>query len=922
MEFTIWSDSTQSDKNDVFDIHGMGNTDEFLGAINSATSPQKDSPAKLKAKTLSNDFNHEFDDFGDLIDMTSPWNVAPSEMGSGLIQDYQGLVWEDDLQFMGGNSSVERNNASGGISTFDDADGVKELLGEVDFCAIESVDSESNRHSNHIRDLSDTNTTSVTFVSPSHNDIGDGLGQNPSSINLSPEMLSDMMQTPIRGKFNDAGGQNQLLDRLLTGSPGFRISKLDSPLESPALQSPHLAYQPFPMLPTSSHAPNINSPLSISMPSHVRKFSNPASPKNRRKSSSASQSSMTSSLTFEAHEAHLQAKGPQTPRARVVSGLRNKHKNSTSSVTATPPSSSNSQAGEFKVGDFSPASALNTTPRNTVDPETSAQSSAVSQVNQNQTQTPTSAKEGKKDGRKRISKEQIDILEASFHQNSRPEREDRLRLAAETGLEQRTVQIWFQNRRAKSRSMKMPPSKADTSMPSMQLRAAIAAANNAVAISPGSAKFASKPYMMASPGMNFSQWGNTVIGNNNGFGLNPGMPPHLQQNNSSISAYNRTLSMTQMSPLANNLPNGGANFNIAQPFPARPSHQSWNSTSIPSSQPSMSYHQQLPKYGVHQGQPMNSPLRFHQVQQMNQMQQSQMERINFHQQPTKMNQMSPQVQGPYRGMSQAPGMMSKSIPAISPPRNRSSSSTKLETFTNYRDTPDSEYDQTLYKSSMPLNGRLVNRSDSAFSLASVNSGIPSSPRSADNIGVLGADMRNNYRSPQESNPAWQGPAPNHSLVSLSGSSGFDHTGVAPGSTDVKRRRSLYGTQASNWNAHYDESFAPSMTPSHLSPGNYSDSHSSGSSGSLAASAAAAALRTRNRSHTQPTLRSRQPSIRLQLDESNNTAHLVILSEDQDGTSPSSRFRNMPHEGHHGIPPGRAEPDIGASTKYGQLMQND
>lgn len=935
MEFTIWSESSHSDKNDGSDIHSVGGHDEFVGAINSMTSPQRDPSARLKTKSLSNEQTYEFDDFNEQDPILSPWNMVPSDIGSGLTPGRQGLAWETDFQALGGNSSVEENNATGGTATFDDVDEAKELLGGDDFSAIGNTDAESKHRLNHKRGLSDTYTMRVPLVTRSHNDTGDGVGQDSAGMNLSPEMLSGMMQTPVRGDFTDTRGQNQLLDGLLAGSPDFGGSRLDSPLESPALQSPYLAYQPFPMLPTTSHPPNTSGPSSLSTPNHVRKFSNAGgSPRIRRKSSSESQSSMTSPMASEAHE--VQSAGPQTPRARAANEMKIKQKKSAPFVTATPNSISTSHAGDTKNGDLntnSPSSGQNTTPRMTSDSKTSAPNSEVSQSKlnqtqaqlQNQTQTPTPAREGKKDGRKRIAKKQIDILEASFHQNPRPEREDRLRLAAETGLEQRTVQIWFQNRRAKSRSMKMPPSKADTSLPAMQFRAAVAAASNAVANSPGAAKYGSKPNISASPGMDFNQWGNTGMGNvGNGYGPSTGFPSHLQRNNSSIGVYNRTSSLTQMSPLAAGSSLGSSNYSVPQQYPARPSHQRWNSVSAPSTQPLVSYHQQLPKYGVPQGQSMNSPLRLQQYQHMDQVQQLQMEQASLQQQQQQsmMNQMSPQMQQSYRGMSQG------SYGIMSPPLNRSNSSSKFEPYMNYRDMPDSEYDFGSHNNGMSMNSRAVNRSDSVLSLASMNSNIPPSPLSADNMAVFGADL-SSMQSSQEPKAVWPGPARNHSLVSLS-ESGFDQTGIAPGSTDGKRRRSLYGSQIPNWNAHYEEPFASSITPSRLSPTNYSDSHSSGSSGSLAASAAVAALRTRNRSHTQPTPRSRQHSIRLQLDESNHAAQLVVLPDEQDETMTSGSIGNMPFEGYREMSPGSAEQAAerllseraAATVKFGPSMPNE
>ncbi|EIE76192.1 hypothetical protein G6F46_003710 [Rhizopus delemar] len=57
--------------------------------------------------------------------------------------------------------------------------------------------------------------------------------------------------------------------------------------------------------------------------------------------------------------------------------------------------------------------------------------------------------------RTHLSSTQVSVLECSFQENSLPDSSIRSRLAKKLSVSERTVQIWFQNRRAKQKKMKM-----------------------------------------------------------------------------------------------------------------------------------------------------------------------------------------------------------------------------------------------------------------------------------------------------------------------------------------------------------------------------------------------------------------------------------------------------------------------------------
>ncbi|KAI8337036.1 homeobox domain-containing protein, partial [Chlamydoabsidia padenii] len=53
--------------------------------------------------------------------------------------------------------------------------------------------------------------------------------------------------------------------------------------------------------------------------------------------------------------------------------------------------------------------------------------------------------------RRRVSSQQYDVLEEEYRINTKPNASKRHQLAERLGMAPRTVQIWFQNKRAKAK---------------------------------------------------------------------------------------------------------------------------------------------------------------------------------------------------------------------------------------------------------------------------------------------------------------------------------------------------------------------------------------------------------------------------------------------------------------------------------------
>lgn len=60
-----------------------------------------------------------------------------------------------------------------------------------------------------------------------------------------------------------------------------------------------------------------------------------------------------------------------------------------------------------------------------------------------------------------ITPKQLDVLVLAYNASPKPSRQVREQVAAETGLDMRVVQVWFQNRRAKNKRLKNDPADSD-----------------------------------------------------------------------------------------------------------------------------------------------------------------------------------------------------------------------------------------------------------------------------------------------------------------------------------------------------------------------------------------------------------------------------------------------------------------------------
>ena len=61
---------------------------------------------------------------------------------------------------------------------------------------------------------------------------------------------------------------------------------------------------------------------------------------------------------------------------------------------------------------------------------------------------------GGKRPRTTINNQQLDALKRAYNASCKPARQVREKLSAETGLDMRVVQVWFQNRRAKEKRLR------------------------------------------------------------------------------------------------------------------------------------------------------------------------------------------------------------------------------------------------------------------------------------------------------------------------------------------------------------------------------------------------------------------------------------------------------------------------------------
>lgn len=808
-------------------------------------------------------------------------------------------------------------------------------------------------------------------------------GPQFSSSNFSPNLASNAFQTPSRLPPGSAGGAgNRQSPTLARDSPGAYLGKgLESPMEFNGLESPYLSYQPFPVLPNQS-----------SKAGGRRKASSLGSTRTRRTSSSASQKSLSVGSNHDALEQ------PGSPRSRATSIAASAHKplagtNNIPAQATTPRALAPNHDWETPRADpsehgwntpklsESPLSSMTSGPNGIMESmrtpsvartPSSATPSMTPSVGKSAFGTPTypatpslsspsrdngtplqdtpGSKEdgkakspskgtpgGKRDGRRRIGRREIEILEDFFHKNPHPERSDRLHLSELTNLEQRTVQIWFQNRRAKTRALKMPPSRADTSEEANHYRAAAAAASNAAATalskrrsSPHSTKSKTKSsggsigsasslngMGIESPSMGrFDEKGSPFA--NDPYQRSHGIASPLSSTRGSASArgkaarapltrsrssttshgLSRSMSAvgygyTGQDPNALNLYMNGNSADINNDeywggglsgYPQTRPHAHFQRTSSAGSlsgNSSLGGLENIPENSAHdmsrnmwQGSNI-SPSSSNAGMAANS--------AGYHQQlPTHPNN---SVGGPQAAAAQSAlqqrmqqlqrlqqlkQLKHKSHFSLGGGPTRERSMSMYEQHTHFsNDEIDADFVESSFNPSYP------SRSGSITSLASIGSAaIPPSPR-FESHGQLSPEG-NAQNSPDVLSIPWGG--------------------TAPGAFINDDWRAMHGRPPidNHWSSSYQE--FPSM---HQQQQMYQQqmNTSGGGRGGLAASAAAAALKgSQHRNSIQSGQRSRQPSVRLQMDENSNSAQLVEFLPDDDRT----------HQNTSEHSPGRAE----------------
>lgn len=807
--------------------------------------------------------------------------------------------------------------------------------------------------------------------------------------NFSPNLASNAFQTPNRMPGRAGGAGNRQSPTLARDSPGAYLGKgLESPMEFSGLESPYLSYQPFPVLPNQS-----------AKASGKRKAASIGSTRTRRTSSSASQKSLSLGPTRDALEQ------PGTPHSNSAGTAASAHKslttNSNTPAPATTPralapnhdwDTPRADAGEHgwntpKLSE-SPLSSMTSGPNGIMEsmrtpsisrtpssatpsmtpsvsksafgtPTFPATPSLVSPIQDGGTPlqgTPGGKEDGKaskspskgtpgarRDGRRRIGRREIDILEDFFHKNPHPERSDRLHLSELTNLEQRTVQIWFQNRRAKTRALKMPPSRADTSDEANHYRAAAAAASNAAATalskkraSPKSAKSKARGGSSTGSASSLSSMGidSPTVGNldekgspfdNDPFQRSHSIASPLSSSRGSLSARGKTArapllrsrSSTTSHGLSRSMSSvgygytgpesnalnlymngnsggvinneelwGGEISGYSQPRP-HANFQRTSSAGALSSNSSLGGLENIPENSAHDMNPNMQPWQGANISPSSSNSAMTANSAGYHQQlPTNLS--NPAL-GPHNAASQSTlqqrmqqlhrlqqlkQLKHKSHFSLGGGSTRDRSMSMFEHHSNFaNDDIDADLGESSFNPTHP------SRSGSITSLASLGSAaIPPSPRFESRGQHSPEGIAHN--TPDALSTPWSNAPPG--AFFNEGWTGMDGR-VPPGESWASsyqqfppmRQQPVYQQQHQRQQSMFQQ-----QQHMNMSGGNPVQN-------GLATSAAAAALKgSQHRNSAQPGLRSRQPSVRLQMDESSNSAQLVeFLPDDSSEHSP-------------------------------------
>ena len=782
----------------------------------------------------------------------------------------------------------------------------------------------SSRGRIHKREFSETLTMNTPLVNSKHNDDYDS------------NYVTDMgnIQTPVRGGFPDVHRATPYVDQHgMQGSPSFFMHELQSPVESPALQSPNVAFPSY----TQTYLPN-QQPTPV-RPGMRRMMT---SPRMQRGMSSASQ--MNSPSLGDIAEAPGET-SPQTPKKQ---NGRIEHERLASSLSETTPKSAaasamaSSSAGTSVNGPYiGPASAsasaaaaaasMSHTPtRDFGSPSTS--SGAVSGG------TSVSHSRAKRESRRRVTQEQINLLEKAFEENTRPEVADRERLAQSINLDIREVTSWFHKRRLKDRAqasategpLKPGKQKGEKSNrpQSANSRPSLATSAAASAISSPSSSNIKQPRSarnsnndLASPASRVGQ-----DGARGGDGFIPF--PHMGDDNVNRHPYDvgrqggvsRHMSLgnaSHMGQFMGTNPIPDPRGQRARPGMMRSSSYGYHQQLSPYNMPFPpdndhygesfgGYNPMAPGMGPPMGAPMGAPMGPPIGHQMGVPMGAHLPNGDMN---AAMNS-DVMLNGPMGGYPGNQPLNGQGFPldpersgGVSPTsknrskrrsghaRNNSTISATSMDGQRHFGSVASDYSNSsgastngFYPASRQRSTSIQDTPDDVrFNSAYTTGSMPFGPLSRSNsiasvssMSMFPPDgMESRQGSPESRAPMRWPPYAALSRSQSAASISMPNVSNQPYPGDMKRRRSLYGNAVPTLRSlETESSVSARSSPSAMPPAN-----------SVASSAAAAALRSSNRRNSaQPAARSRQSSFRLQLEENGHAAQLVVYNDEDSGQS--------------------------------------